>query len=389
MSSPLYLDHASTTPPLKEALEAFCKVAGEHFANPGSLHQPGTSAAASLRHWRGRLATAFGLDDWEVILTASGTESDHLGVNGMARAIGGTESSGTNSRRPRRVLIGAAEHPAVHDNAMALREEGFDIDLVPVDPGGVVRPHELEPMLDQDVALVAVQWANNELGGINPIAELVALCRNLAPQAAFHVDAVQAAGKVNQDLCDLAADSIAVAAHKIGGVRGAAALFLRPGGPRPKPFLLGGGHEGGLRSATENLSGLAAFATAAEIRRARLHQDCELYHRRRDQLLDALRVVFPDCIVLGPKKREEIQGSILTVAFPGEIAEPLLHRLDQAGIQCGSGSACSAHGTTESPILAAINLDPQLRNSILRFSLDGTEKEEDLRRVAQILVVAR
>ena len=379
MPAPLYLDHAATAPPLPEALDVFNDVAERHFANPGSLHGAGVSASAELRKWRGRLAKALGLDDWTVVITGSGTESDHLGVVGLAHSLG-SESGGRS-----KVLIGAAEHSAVSDNALAMSDAGFTIESIPVDRFGIVRPEALEPLLGPEVVLVAVQWANNELGGVNPILALSKLIRQLSPKAAFHVDAVQAAGKIKLDLCVLGADSIAVAGHKIGGVRGCAALFLRPNGPRPIPTFCGGGHESGLRSATENISGLASFTTAAEIRRNYLREYPNRYHQTREQLLAIIKSARPNCIVLGPTTKSEVQGSILTVAFQGESAEPLLHRLDQAGIQCGSGSACSEHGATSSPILAAINLEKELHNSVLRFSFDGSEREEDLRRVAQVL----
>ncbi|HJM39075.1 MAG TPA: aminotransferase class V-fold PLP-dependent enzyme [Planctomycetota bacterium] len=377
MSSPLYLDHAATAPPLPEAVAAFADSSTKDFANPGSLHEPGAQAGRALRQSKNALLQAFGANQYSLVLTGTGTEADHLGVQGLARC--------QKTDGPAKVLFGEAEHPAVRESALALRQEGFQVEAIPVDSSGIIRPDAMEPLLDEDVVVVAVQWANNELGGLNPIPQLVQLVRQACPRALFHVDAVQAAGKRPESFDELDADSIAVAAHKIGGVRGCAGLFLREGSPRPFPFFLGGGHEGGLRSGTENVAGAAAFAVAAQYRNRLLQADPRAYFDRRQRLLTSIQGVRPDVVVLGPSEETEIQGSILTLAFPNQPAEPLLHQLEALGILCGSGSACSAHGSEESPVLEAISLDSSLRNSVLRFSLDGTESEESLHRVAQAL----
>jgi len=378
MEAPLYLDHAATTPPYPEALQTFFDASGAFFANPGSLHAAGAEAQAALRHAKRGLAQTLGAPDWAVVLTASGTESNHLGVQGLAHACR------PRSAKPR-VLIGAMEHPAVGENAQALEADGFLVETIPVDTTGRILPEVLEPLLGPDVALIAIQWANNEIGGLNPISDLATLARQRAPQAAFHVDGVQAAAKRPEPLMSLGVDSIAVAAHKIGGVRGTAALFLRPGGPRPRPTFHGGGHEEGLRSGTENVAGAMSFAVAADLRMQALRTQADRYSARRSALAEALTTVAPDMVTLGPTQPQEIQGSILTVAFPGVRAETLLHKLELHGIQCGSGSACSAHGHTESPALLAMQVPEGLRNSILRFSINGDEREEDLHRVAQAL----
>jgi cysteine desulfurase len=182
---------------------------------------------------------------------------------------------------------------------------------------------------------------------------------------------------------------MAIAAHKFGGIRGCAALLLRDGVIDPLPLSLGGGHEGGLRSGTENVMGAVAMARAATIRDQRLREDPRRYSDRRAKLLAALREVAPDCVVVGPQDEDDCLGSILSVAFPGMVAETLLHLLEAEGIACGSGSACSSHGHTESAILRAIELPQELRNSVLRFSLDGTESDAELASVGAALAKAR
>ncbi len=378
---PVYLDHAATAPPLPEALEAFERAAREAFANPSSLHVAGAAAARVLERSRRELQQAFGAEGYRLVFTGTGTEGNHLGIQGLARR---TASAARRAGGTPRVLAGALEHPSSLEAARALAKEGFLFEIVPVDGEGIVRPESLEPLLKADVALVTIQWGNNELGAIQPIPQLVRLVRRLAPHAAFHVDAVQAAGKIARPFDSLGADSIAAAAHKIGGLRGCAALFLRADGPLPEPQFLGGGHEGGLRSGTENVAGAAAFAAAAQVRAARLAADPERYRKVRRALWERLRARRTDLVLLGPQREEEYLGSILSFAVPGVPAEPLLHALETEGILAGSGSACKAHGgAAVSPTHAAIGLPQALRNSVLRFSFDGSEDPAILDRIAE------
>lgn len=379
----LYLDHAATAPPLPEALDAFTEAARSAYANPGSLHGLGAQAARALETARGDLKRAFGARAYRVVLTATGTEANDLGIRGMARNVRATVERA--SGKPPRVLVSSIEHPCSLQPAQALADEGFVVELLEPDAAGVIRPEVLQAALGDDVALVSLHWANNELGSLLPIAELVQLTRVHAPHAIFHTDAVQAAGKRTEGLDSLGADSIAIAAHKFGGVRGCAALFLREEAPNPEPLSLGGGHEGGLRSGTENVMGAVAMARAAIIRRDRLREDPARFLNRRARLLAQLRAAAPDSVVVGPHNEVDCLGSILSIAFPGAIAETLLHVLEAEGIACGSGSACSSHGHTESAILRAIGLPQELRNSVLRFSLDGTETDAELDSVGEAL----
>ncbi|KAA3607492.1 MAG: aminotransferase class V-fold PLP-dependent enzyme [Planctomycetota bacterium] len=375
MNAPLYLDHAATTPPLPAAIEAFLKAQREAFANPSSLHQAGAEAARCLERARNELRTALGASRYRVIWTGTGTESNHLGILGLAPRLKSKvrrEARRLGREQPR-ILVGNLEHPSAGMAAQSLQEEGFVVQTVAANREGRILPERLAESLAADVALVCIQWANNELGSLQPIPALVALTRKLAPKAAFHVDAVQAAGKLSQDVDALAADSVAVAAHKLGGVRGCAALLLHEEAPEPRPLFHGGGHEGGLRSGTENTAGAAAFAAAAVERRLRLAEDPERYHKRRQALLDGLTQAQVEAHPLGPADPEQFLPSILSVALPGMPAETLLHRLEAQGYWVGSGSACHAGGHKESAILTAIDCPRAWRNAVLRFSFDGSE----------------
>lgn len=375
METPLYLDHAATTPPLQVALDAFNAAVETAYANPGSLHQAGATAARVVERSRRTLQRAFGASNYKVIWTATGTEGNHLGIQGMARTVRGRFAGVTP-----RILVGAIEHPSSIAAAQALEAEGFQVQLVPVDARGMVTAEALAPLLGEDVALVSLQWANNEIGTLNPIRELVSLVRNRAPKAIFHCDAVQAVGKCAESLSELGADCYAVAAHKLGGIRGCAAFLLREGSPAPTPLFVGGGHEGGLRSGTENTMGIAAFAAAAKARRALMNVEPDFLHTRRATLLAGLREHFPTLNVLGPTEESQQLGAVLGIALPGIRAETFLHILESNGVYVGSGSACNANGHSESAVLSAIDLATELRNSVLRISLSGYETSADLKR---------
>ena len=380
VGNPLYLDHASTAPPLPEALDAFAKASVSAFGNPGSAHQAGAEAARVLERSRKELKTAFGAEDFRVVWTSSGTESNHLAIQGLAKKA---------PKGVGRILFGAAEHPSARMAALALADQGFTVEELPVDGAGILQPETLEAALGEDVALVTVHWANNELGTLNSIAQLAALTRHLAPRAFFHTDAVQAVGKRPETLDSLGVDSAAVAAHKIGGVRGCAALLLASRSAEPEPMFLGGGQEGGLRSGTENVMGAAAFAAAATVRRAHLGEDPRVYLDRRRKLLDHLREAAPEMVVLGSEEESEIVGSILTAAFPGTRAANLLHHMEAEGVQVGSGSACNTDSPTISRVLVAAGVPEELALATLRFSLGGMETDEDLAKAASALEKAR
>lgn len=379
----LYLDHAATAPPLPCAMQALEAAARDAYANPGSLHGLGAQAARALLDARAELKRAFGARNYRVILSSTGTEANDLGIRGAARAVRSKVERA--SGKPARILVSNTEHPCSLLPARALAAEGFVVEELAADTAGVVRTSTLREALGEDVALISLHWANNELGSLLPIAELVQLARQHAPHAHFHTDAVQAAGKRSESFDSLGADSIAIAAHKFGGVRGCAALFLREGATEPLPLNLGGGHEGGLRSGTENVMGAAAMAAAASYRAEHLRADARRYLDRRARLLEVLRQAAPHCVVVGPQEEADCLGSILSVAFPGAVAETLLHMLEAEGIACGSGSACSSHGHTESAILNAIALPQELRNSVLRFSLDGSESDAQIDSIGSAL----
>jgi cysteine desulfurase len=365
----LYLDHAATTPPCPAARAAFDAAANDCFANPGSLHQAGADAARLIEKSRRKISKLLGASNYQLIFTSTGTESNHLGIRGFSK--GG------------RALVGAIEHPSSMAAVEALETA---TNIVPVNKDGRINVDAFRELLAEDVTLVSIQWVNNEIGVQQPIRELLQLTRQLAPHAHFHIDAIQAAGKFNLHLDQLAADSLAIAAHKFGGVRGCAALLFHKNCKPPTPYFTGGGHEHGLRSGTENTMGIAAMAAALEDKHKSIMRAPNFLHDSRQRLIAAIGAQC-DIEVLGPADEQQTSGAILSLVVKGVRAEPFLHQLETHHIYVGSGSACNARGHSESPTLEAMQLEEEMRNSVLRISFSDALSEESTLRVATAMAL--
>ena len=365
----LYLDHAATTPPSVEALAAFNAAATDCYANPGSLHQAGADAARLIEKSRRKISNLLNASNYQLIFTATGTESNHLGIRGYAQ--------------DGRALVGAIEHPSSLNSVEA--RDG-DSAVLPVTADGRIDVERYRALLSDDVKLISVQWVNNELGCIQPLRQLIQLARQLAPQAHFHVDAIQAAGKFMLHFDQLGADSYAIAAHKFGGIRGCAGFFYKKDGRAPEPTFVGGGHELGIRSGTENTMGIAAMAAALEQRQKMLLENSNFLHDSRQKLIKAITEQC-DIQLLGPQDETLTSGSIISFVMPGMRAEPFLHQLETHGIYIGSGSACNAHGHSESATLAAIGLKEEMRNSVLRISFSDSLSDALALRIATAMAL--
>ena len=365
----LYLDHAAATPPSAEALAAFNAAATDYYANPGSLHQTGADAARLIEKSRRKISNLLNASNYQLIFTATGTESNHLGIRGYAQ--------------DGHALVGAIEHPSSL-NSVEARDGGSAV--LPVTADGRIDVKRYRALLRDDVKLISVQWVNNELGCIQPLRQLVQLARQLAPRAHFHVDAIQAAGKFVLHFDQLGADSYAIAAHKFGGIRGCAGFFYKKGGRAPEPTFVGGGHELGIRSGTENTMGIAAMAAALEQRQGLLIKNSNFLHDSRQKLLKAIAEQC-DIELLGPQDETLTSGSIISFVMKGMRAEPFLHQLETHGIYIGSGSACNAHGHSESATLAAIGLKEEMRNSVLRISFSDSLSDALVLRVATAMAL--
>jgi cysteine desulfurase len=369
-----YLDHAATTPMLPEAAEAMTSRFGV-AGNPSSLHASGRAARKVVEESRETLAAAFGARPSEVVFTGGGTESDNLAVKGLFWARHDADPARV------RVLVGAAEHHAVLDTAVWLAaHEGARLELLPVDRAGRVTPDVLEAALAREpgtTALVSVMWANNEVGTVSPIAELVQVAH--AHGVPIHSDAVQAAGPLSVDFAASGLDAMSVTAHKLGGPVGAGALVVGRSTVLT-PALHGGGQERDVRSGTLDTAGIAGFAAAAAVTVAGRDRRMAELVALRARLVAGILAEVPDAIVNGdpqPGPDHRLPG-LAHVSFPGCEGDALLMLLDARGIECSTGSACSAGVPQASHVLLAMGIDDATARGSLRFSLGHTSTQADV-----------
>jgi cysteine desulfurase len=365
-----YLDHAATTPMLPQALAAVTTEMGR-CGNPSSLHAAGRSARRVVEESREAVAAALGARPGEVIFCAGGTEADNIALKGLYWARHAADPA------RRRVLISAVEHHAVLDPALWLeRCEGAELELLEVDQAGRVRPETLAAALARDpgsIALVSVMWANNEVGTVQPIAELAE--RSRAAGVPFHTDAIAAFGAVPVDFAASGVDALSVTAHKVGGPVGVGALLLARG-VVPEPLLHGGGQEQEVHSGTVAAPLVAGFAVAAGVAAAELEVHAKQLAGLRDELVAGVGTAIPDSVLNGDPV-DRLPGNV-HFSFPGCEGDSLLMLLDARGIECSTGSACSAGVARPSHVLLAMGRGEETARSSLRFSLGRTSTVADV-----------
>ncbi|PRX48263.1 cysteine desulfurase [Prauserella shujinwangii] len=372
-----YLDHAATTPMLPEAVAAMSEALST-VGNASSLHSSGRRARRVVEEAREVIADALGARPSEVIFTAGGTESDNLAVKGIYWARAKAEPA------RRRVLASAVEHHAVLDTVEWLAEHGADVTWLAVDAYGRVRPETLRAAIEEnpdDVALATVMWANNEVGTVNPLPELAAVCAEYA--VPLHTDAVQAVGAVDVDFGASGASALTLTGHKLGGPYGIGALLLDRDTPCV-PLLHGGGQERDIRSGTLDVPAIHALATAVrESVRHRATRSGELA-KLRDDLVAAVRREVPDAVLNGGPVDGSVDRlpGIAHFTFPGCAGDSLLMLLDAKGIECSTGSACTAGVAEPSHVLLAMGADAASARSSLRFSLGHTSTRDDIEALA-------
>ena len=370
--SVVYLDHAATTPMLPEAIAAMTEELAQ-VGNPSSLHNQGRRARRIVEESREQIAEAYGARPSEVVFTSGGTEADNLAIKGLFWAR--RDANGEF----RRVLVASAEHHAVLDSVRWLADhEGADVNWLPVDSAGMLSPAVLSECIERDpgrVALVSVMWANNEVGTVQPIAELAAVARD--HQIPFHSDAVQAAGQLPVSLAGSGATALTITGHKIGGPIGVGALLLGRGADLV-PVLHGGGQERDVRSGTLDAPAIRAFATAVEISRMRRDDEAKRLAALRDELIARVLAAVPDAVLNGaPPGPARLPGNA-HFSFPGCEGDALLMLLDAKGISCSTGSACTAGIAQPSHVLLAMGADDARARGSLRFSLGHTSSQQDV-----------
>ncbi len=367
-----YLDHASTTPMLPEAIEAMTAQLGQ-VGNPSSLHAAGRRARRVVEESRETIASALGARPSEVVFTAGGTEADNLAIKGLFWA-----------RERRRILISAVEHHAALDPARWLADRhGAIVELLEVDEHGRVHPDTLRAAIERDpddVALVSVMWANNEVGTVQPIRVLAAIAHEHG--VPFHTDAVQAVGQLPVGFAESGVDAMTVSGHKVGGPMGVGALLLARGAD-PVPVLHGGGQERDVRSGTLDAPAIAGFAAAVEAAVESRAVTAERLSTLRDDLIERVRQAVPD-VVLNGDPVDRLPGNA-HFSFPGCEGDALLMLLDAKGVECSTGSACSAGVAQPSHVLLAMGQDGVRARGSLRFSLGHTSTKADVDRVAEVI----
>jgi cysteine desulfurase len=371
--STVYLDHAASTPMYAEAVAAMTAQM-TRTGNPSSLHASGRSARRIVEESREQIAQALNARPGEVVFTSGGTESDNLALKGLFWA-----RQSADARRTR-ILSTAVEHHAVLDPLHWLaQEEGAEVELLPVDEVGRLRVDQLEESVRRDpgsVALISVMWANNEVGTLQPIADVVSLAQEHG--IPVHTDAVQAVGQVPVDFAASGVDALTLTAHKVGGPYGVGALVVRRD-LELTPLLHGGGQERDIRSGTIDAPAIAGFATAVALSVARQEQHAARVSVLRDDLVRRVLEQIPEAVVNGhPLGSDQRLPGNAHLKFPGCEGDSLLMLLDARGIECSTGSACSAGVPQASHVLLAMGCDEEAARSSLRFSLGHTSTSNDV-----------
>ena len=368
----IYLDHNATTPIAPAVGERMTRVFVEEFGNPSSVHHFGQQAKAAMDEARSAIATLVGVDATEIVFTSGGTESDNMAVRGLAEAL---EPTGR-----RHLIASSIEHEAVLNTLRALARRGWRTTLLPVDQTGVVHPDALRAALTDDTALVSVMHANNEIGTIQPIAELARIARERG--VAFHTDAVQSAGKIPLNARELGVDLVSVSAHKLYGPKGAGALWIRRG-LRLQPLLTGGKHERNRRAGTENVAGIVGFGVAARLAHAKLADESTRLAALRDRLEQGILAGVPGTAVNGGGMPRV--PNTTNISFDRVEAESLLIALDLDGVAVSTGSACSSGTLEPSHVLKAMGFPAHRTQNSIRFSLGSGNTEQEIDRVIAVL----
>jgi len=367
----VYLDHAATTPIAPEVREAVAQAMAECWGNPSSLHLFGRKARDLLDEARVTVAHALGCLDAEVFFTSGGTEANNMAIFGAARVA---------PAHKRHLITTAIEHHAVLHACQRLQQDGWEVTYLPVDTTGMVDPDNVRRALRAETWLVSVMHANNEIGTLQPIREIAAICRERGVW--LQCDAVQTFGLLDMNVEALGVDMLSVSAHKLYGPKGVGALYVR-GGVKIAPLLVGGTQERELRAGTENVPGIAGFAKAVELSRRR---DIDARHtvwQLRERLRTRLQELVPEMQVNGHP--QHCHPGILSVTFEGISAESLLIALDRQGIAASTGAACSAGSIEPSHVLLALGMDEAQAMSTIRLSVGKGNTLEEVDFAAEVI----
>lgn len=374
MTDHIYLDSAASTPVADEVIAEMLPYMKQQYGNPSSIHKFGRETTRAIQLARKRVAEMIGASMRELTFTSGGTEADNLAVKGAAVHI--RNKSPTKNR----IITSSIEHDAVLEPCRDLERMGFAVTYLPVTDEGIVRPADLKGAVSDDVSLVSIMYANNEVGTIQPVKELAQIAHQAG--ALFHTDAVQAAGKVSIDVKDLKVDMMSMSSHKINGPKGIGALYIRSG-LEISPIIHGGGQESELRSGTENVPGIVGFGKACELATKRMNQYTEQVSGLRDYLIERVLKEIPHSRLNGSKTDRIPNNAHFT--FFGVNGEDLIIKLDENGVAASTGSACSVKKQKPSHVLKAMGFSYEEITGSLRLSLGMYNTKEEIDRTVALL----
>jgi cysteine desulfurase len=364
------MDHSATTPVDSLVVDAMLPFFSEIFGNASSLHSFGTEAAEALSLARKQVADAIGALPEEIIFTSGGTESDNLAIRGVVPFNEGKKH----------IITSVIEHPAVLNTCSFLESLGHEVTYVPVDVDGIIDVKVLEESIRKNTVIISVMHANNEVGTIQPIEEISGIAKK--HNIYFHTDAVQSVGKIPVNVDDLGVDMLSISSHKIHGPKGVGALYVRKG-TNISPIVFGGNHEKGMRSGTENVSGIVGFGKAMELAAKRLSEDPIHMTRMRDSLISRVFDTIPDVRLNGhPSKR---LPNNVNMSFKYVEGESMLMLLDMQGVAVSTGSACSSKSLKASHVLSALGIEDEFIHGSLRMSLGRENTMDDIDHVVDAL----
>ena len=367
----IYLDYAATTPTHPEVVKAMLPYFSDSYGNPSSIHIFGQKAKVAMEEARERTAALIGARKEEIVFTSGGTEADNLALKGVAFA---------NEQKGKHIITSAVEHHAVLESLRFLEKRGFRATCLPVDEYGLVDPEDVKAAIAEDTVLISIMHANNEVGTIQPIAEIGRIARERGVY--FHTDAVQTVGHIPTDVDELGVDLLSMSAHKLYGPKGVGALYVRKG-TRLVSLIHGGEQERRRRASTENIPGIVGFGKAAEIARGEMADEAVQFTALRDRLIEGLLARIEDIRLNGHPRRRLPNNVNVSIRYIE--GESMLLNLDMEGIAASTGSACSSSSLEPSHVLLALGLSHEEAHGSLRFSLGRETTGEDIERVLEVL----
>ncbi len=360
----VYLDNSATTQVYKESAELAADIMYNFYGNPSSLHRKGIEAEKLIKRAKEQIANTIKASPGEIYFTSGGTESDNLAIIG-----------GCSANRGKHIISTNIEHPAVMTTLQHMEKKGYTVDLVPVQKNGRVDLEKFSKMVRKDTTLVSCMYVNNEIGTIQPVEKMAKIIRRVNPTTIFHIDAVQAYGKIPFSVSNLDADLISLSSHKIHGPKGVGALYIKSK-TKLAPVQFGGGQQNGIRPGTENVPGIAAFGLSAQKCCEDMIEKTTRIEYLKNRLKRGIEENISDIVVNTPV--ENSAPHILNVSFGYVRSEVLLHSLETDGIYVSSGSACSSHKKGPSYVLSAIGTSPKMIDGSIRFSLSEFTTEEEI-----------